>query len=64
MEAISFLADENLTVSLIGSTHVYFCRKTVPPVFHLTHFDWLPAHFRKCGDAQLNRGLFTFPQPP
>ena len=39
------------TVSLIDSTCV--CRMTVLPVFNLTHFDWLPAHFRKCSDAQL-----------
>ena len=40
------------TVSLIGSTCVCFCRKTVLPVFNLIHFDWLPAHFKKCSDAQ------------
>ena len=34
-----------LTVSLIGSTYVCFCQKTVLPVFNLTHFDWLSAHF-------------------
>ena len=31
--------------SFIGSTYVCFCQKTVLPVFNLTHFDWLSAHF-------------------
>ena len=48
VEAISFLAEKNcLAVSLIGSTCVCFCRKTVLPVFNLTQFDWLPAHLRE-----------------
>ena len=42
-----------LTVSLIGSTCVCFCRKTVLPVFNLTRFDWVLARFRKRSDAQL-----------
>ena len=50
VEANSFLVKKK-TVSLIDSTCV--CRMTVLPVFNLTHFDWLPAHFRKCSDAQL-----------
>ena len=43
------------TVSLTGSTCVCFCRMTMVPVFNLTHFDWLPTHFRKCSDAQILR---------
>ena len=31
----------------------FFCRRKVLPVFKLTHFDWLPTHFRKCSDTQL-----------
>ena len=53
VEANSFLAKKKKTVSLMDSTCVFFCRMTVLPVFNLTHFDWLPAHFRKCSDAQL-----------
>ena len=30
------------------------------PVFNLTQFEWLPAHFWKCSDAQLIRGYFAF----
>ena len=47
VDAISFQAEKKncLTVSLIGSTYVCFCQKTVLPVFNLTHFDWLSAHF-------------------
>ena len=37
--------------SLIGSTCVCFCREAVLPVFNLTPFDRLLAHFRKCIDA-------------
>ena len=56
VEAISFQDEITcLTVSLIGSTCVCFRRRTVLPVFNLTNFDWLPVHFRKCGDAQLIR---------
>ena len=50
---ILFWLKKKKTVSLIDSTCVCFCRMTVLPVFNLTHFDWLPAHFRKCSDAQL-----------
>ena len=40
VEAISFLTEKNrLTVSLIGSICVCFCRKTVLPVFKLTYFN-------------------------
>ena len=48
-----FSGQKKKTVSLMDSTCVFFCRMTVLPVFNLTHFDWLPAHFRKCSDAQL-----------
>ena len=55
VEANSFLAKKKtcFAVSLIGSTCVCFCRMTELPVFYLTHFDWLPDHFRKFSDAQL-----------
>ena len=33
---------------------------TVLPVFNLTNFDRLPAHFRKCSDTQLTRGFCFF----
>ena len=39
---------KSLTVSLIGSSCVCFCRKTALQVFNLTRLDWLLAHFRKC----------------
>ena len=29
-------------------------------VFHLTHFYWLPAYFRKCSEVQLIRGCMAF----
>ena len=55
VEANSFLAKTKtcFTVPLIGSACVCFCRMTELPVFNITHFDWLPDHFRKLSDAQL-----------
>ena len=37
---------------------IFFCHRKVLPVFKLTHFDWLPTHFRKCSDTQLISGTF------
>ena len=51
-----------LTVSLMGSKCVCLCRKAVLPVFYLTHFDWISAHFRKCSDAHIIRGCFACKQ--
>ena len=34
----------------------FFSQYKVLSVFNLTHFDWLPAHFRKCSGTQLIRG--------
>ena len=48
------------SLSLIDSTCVCFCRKTVLPIFNSTHIDWLPVHFRKCRDAQLIRVCSVF----
>ena len=60
VEDISFLAEEQNfpTVSLIGSTCVCFCRKTLLLVFNLTQFDWLPAHLREMKWRATNQGVF------
>ena len=50
------------TVSLMGSKCVCLCQKAVLPVFYLTHFDWISAHFRKCSDAHIIRGCFACKQ--
>ena len=61
-EILSFLAEEQnfLTVSLMGSTCVCFCRKTMLLVFNLTQFDWLPAHLREMQWRATNQGMFFF----
>ena len=53
VEANSFLAKKKKLFHSWTLRVFFFCRMTVLPVFNSTHFDWLPAHFRKCSDAQL-----------
>ena len=57
---LSCLNKNCLIVSLISSTCIFFCRKTVHPVFISTHFVWLPTRFRKCSETQLIRGRLAF----
>ena len=58
----TFLAEEQnfLTVSLMGSTCVCFCRKTMLLVFNLTQFDWSPVHLREMQWRATNQGMFLF----
>ena len=62
VEAYSFLAEKKkLFHRFTHRLNVCLFRWiTVLPVFNLTHFDRLPAHFRKCSDTQLTRGFCFF----
>ena len=63
VEVYSFLAEKKKKLFHRFTHRLNVCLFrwiTVLPVFNLTHFDRLPAHFRKCSDTQLTRGFCFF----